>query len=368
MITYQNKVRKNTWIAWVLLSAGLIVTIYAFVSVAMNIDAEAKKEFEFACEQIEQWIDARMDAHEMVLISAAALFAASNEVTREEWRDFVLQQKVEKHLPGIQGIGFSLVIPGEQLAQHIQEIRSQGFPDYNMRPEGDREIYTSIIYLEPFSGRNLRAFGYDMFSEPVRRLAMEQARDLNEPVLSGKVVLVQENGKDVQAGTLMYVPVYRRGMSTDTIEDRRAAIYGWAYSPYRMKDLMQGILTGSDLIERIHLQIFDNEQLSADSLIYDSQSKEEIKKVTASQLTLQIPADFNKHIWYLRFTKTDGPLSYGHAYSVLSGGAVISLLLFGLIISLLNTRFRAQQLAEKLTVDIRAVSYTHLTLPTKRIV
>ena len=52
MITYQNKVRKNTWIAWVLLSAGLIVTIYAFVSVAMNIDAEAKKEFEFACSQI----------------------------------------------------------------------------------------------------------------------------------------------------------------------------------------------------------------------------------------------------------------------------------------------------------------------------
>ncbi len=44
MITYQNKVRKNAWIAWVLLSAGLIGTIYAFVSVAMNIDAEAKAE------------------------------------------------------------------------------------------------------------------------------------------------------------------------------------------------------------------------------------------------------------------------------------------------------------------------------------
>ena len=353
MITYQNKVHKNTWIAWVLLSAGLIVTIYASVSVVMNIDAEAKNEFEFACEHIEQWIDARMDAHEQLLMSTAALFAASDEVTREEWRDFVLQQKVEKHLPGIQGIGFALVIPGERLVQHTQEIRSQGFPDYNVRPEGDRESYTSIIYLEPFSGRNLRAFGYDMFSEPVRRQAMEKARDLNEPVLSGKVELVQETGQDVQAGTLMYVPVYRKGMPTDTIEDRRAAIYGWTYSPYRMKDLMYGILTGSDLIERIRLQIFDNEQLSADSLLYDSQSKGEMKEATASQLTLQIPADFNKHIWYLRFTKTDVPLSYGRAYSVLSGGAVISLLLFGLIISLLNTRFRAQQLAERLTVDIR---------------
>ena len=66
MITYQNKVRKNTWIAWVLLSAGLIVTIYTSVIVGINIDAEEKKEFEFACSQIELRIDARMDAHEHI--------------------------------------------------------------------------------------------------------------------------------------------------------------------------------------------------------------------------------------------------------------------------------------------------------------
>jgi PAS domain S-box-containing protein len=355
MTAYQNKVRKSTWMAWVLLSTGLIATIYASVSVVINIEAEAKKEFEFACSQIELRIDARMDAHEQILISAAALFDTSDGITREQWHNFVLQQKVEQHLPGIMGIGFALVIPGERLAQHIQEIRSQGFPDYNVRPEGDRESYTSIIYLEPFSGRNLRAFGYDMFSEPVRRLAMERARDLNTPVLSGKVVLVQETGKDVQAGTLMYVPVYRKGMLTDTIADRRAAIYGWAYSPYRMKDLMQGILTGrdSEAGKRIRLQIFDNDQLSADSLLYDSKSKAEMETVNESRLTLEISTTFNDSTWYMRFIRADGPPSYGRAFSVLSGGAIISLLLFGLFISLLNTRFRAQQLAEKLTVDIR---------------
>ncbi len=355
MITYKSKVLKSTWMAWVLLSVGLIITIYATISSKMDVEAGAKREFEFACTQIELRIDARMDAHEQILMSAAALFNASDEVTREQWRSFVLQQKVEQHLPGIQGIGFLLIIPREHLAQHIQEIRSQGFPDYNVKPEGDRESYTSIIYLEPFSGRNLRAFGYDMFSEPVRRIAMERARDSNAPVLSGKVMLVQETGQDVQAGTLMYVPVYRKGMSTDTVADRRAAIYGWVYSPYRTKDLMQGILTGLDLAagKRIHLQIFDNVQLSADSLLYDSKPKAEMETVNESRLTLEISTTFNDHTWYIRFIKADGQLSYDRAYSVLSGGAVISLLLFGLIISLLNTRFRAQQLAERLTVDIR---------------
>ncbi|MEI6259781.1 MAG: CHASE domain-containing protein, partial [Deltaproteobacteria bacterium] len=355
MVSDRNSVRKSIWVAWVLLSAGLIVTIYASANVVINIDAEAKKDFEFACSQIELRIDARMDAHEQILMSAAALFSASDEVTREQWRSFVLQQKVEQHLPGIQGIGFSLIIPRERLAQHIQEIRSQGFPDYNVRPEGDREIYTSVVYLEPFWGRNLRAFGYDMFSEPVPRLAMERARDLGAPVLSGKVVLVQETDQNIQAGTLMYVPVYRKGMSTDTIADRRAATYGWAYSPYRMKDLMQGVLKGwdSEVRKRIRLQIFDNEQSSVDSLLYDSKSEGEMETVNESRLTKNIFTAFNDNIWYMRFIQTDGQLSYGRAYSVLSGGAIISLLLFGLIISLLNTRFRAQQLAEQLTVDIR---------------
>ena len=141
------------------------------------MEADAKREFDFACSQIQFRIDARMDAHAQILTSAAALFDASDEVTREDWHAFTLRQKVEQHLPGIQGIGFALVVPQTGLIQHIQEIRSQGFPDYNVWPEGDRETYTAIIYLEPFSGRNLRAFGYDMFSEPVRRAAMEQAMD-----------------------------------------------------------------------------------------------------------------------------------------------------------------------------------------------
>jgi len=355
MLSDRNTVRKSIWLAWVLLSVGLIATIVATIYVRMDVEADAKREFDFACIQIQLMIDARMDAYAQILTSATAFFDASNKVTREEWHNFTMQQKLEQRLPGVQGIGFSLMIPREQLEQHIQEIRSQGFPDYNVKPEGDREIYTSIIYLEPFSERNLRAFGYDMFSEPVRRMAMERAMDLNVAALSGKVILVQETDQEVQAGTLMYVPVYRKGMSTETVADRRAALYGWVYSPYRMNDLMQGILKGWDIeLERlIRLQIFDTGQLSVDSLLYDSQPKGDVETVKASRLTLQTHSVFNDHFWSLHFTRADGQLGYGHVYSVFFGGTIISMLLFGLLISLLNTRFMAQRMADQLTMHLR---------------
>ena len=63
---------------------------------------------------------------------------------------------------------------------------------------GKRSVYTSIIYLEPFNKRNQRAFGYDMYSEPVRREAMDKARDENIATIAAKIILVQETGKEVR--------------------------------------------------------------------------------------------------------------------------------------------------------------------------
>ena len=355
MTTYESPVRKNTWPTWVLLLLGLITTAAIAVHVKYDIDSEAKKEFDFSCRQTLLRINARMKQHAQILMSAAALFGASDGVTREKWHAFIQQQNIEQIFPGIQGVAFAPVVSREQLSRHIQEIRSQGFPDYRIKPEGDREIYCPVIWLEPFTERNVRVLGYDTFSESVRRAAMEQARDMNAPVLSGKVFLSQETTQDLQAGSLMYLPMYHKGMQTDTVSDRRTAIYGWVFTPYRMKDLMQGILGGwnAEAGKRIRLQIYDNEQDSGDSLLYDSQPDQKTETAHASGLTWQTPETFYGHTWNIRFTQMENQTAYTPVYGILSAGTVISLLLFGFILSLQNTRFKAQSLADQLTRDIR---------------
>jgi len=82
-----------------------------------------------------------------------------------------------------------MLAPDEKAA-HEKTIRTEGFPDYAIHPAGKRPQYSSIVYIEPFDGRNLRAFGYDMYADPTCRQAMEQARDTGEAALSGKVTLV----------------------------------------------------------------------------------------------------------------------------------------------------------------------------------
>ena len=337
-------------LSWILLVLGLLVTAAATLSMKASVEKTAEQKFALQCDEIRDVIADRLDDHVRILLSGAALFNASDTVTRAEWRVFNKEQKLNKQLPGIQGIGFAQLIPRAALAQHIQDIRAQGFPEYTVRPEGDREAYSSIIYLEPFTGRNLRAFGYDMFSEPVRRAAMEQARDTDNAALSGKVILVQETGKEVQAGSLMYVPVYRKGMPTDSLAQRRAAIAGWVYSPYRMTDLMRGILGNRLLNANLHLQVFDGGRVAPENLLFMDAA------APGARFTRQSVIDFHGHSWTLRFSSVDeGFLAgvYVAVWLVLFGGLFITLLLAALVRSIERTRRHAERLAEELTAGLR---------------
>lgn len=341
-------------IAFLILGIG--ITIAASYNTAKNEERLAKSEYVSVCNEIKIRIDTRLRAHAEFLRAGSAFLEASDTVTRKEWSNFIKQSKIERNLPGIQGVGFALVIPKNQLQKHIQAIRNEGFPEYAVKPMDDRFAYTSIIYLEPFSGRNLRAFGYDMFTEPVRRKAMEQSCDSDVEMLSGKVFLVQETSEDVQPGTLMYVPVYRNGMPADNTEQRRAALKGWVYSPYRMTDLMTGILGRWDLglEERIHLQVYDD-SLSVASLLYDSQKNDTLKSGIMESRSLTLPVDFNGKKWILSFSQSKERLvfSVDKAVLVLIGGIIISLLLFGLFLLLINTKTRAMQIARKLTTELK---------------
>ena len=352
-LLFPNANFQNVWKALIILLGALILTLEAVFYTNQVEEEKEKNELIATGNEIKAKITIRLHAHAQLLRAGAAFFAAKDTVTRSEWKAFIDGARIEKNLPGIQGLGFSLIVPKNKLQQHIQHIRNEGFPDYTIKPSGDRPVYSSIIYLEPFSGRNLRAFGYDMLTETTRMKAMETARDNDVAMLSGKVTLVQETNKNVQTGTLMYVPVYRNGIPANTTEQRRAAIIGWVYSPYRMYDLMEGILGNWDLNQhnRIHLQVYDS-IVSANSLLFDSQANDQSQHT--DQLAVNLPIDFNGKSWLLSFTKSQEQSALsGHVLIILASGIVISLLLSVLSLSLFNTYSQVKQKAYKLTSDIK---------------
>lgn len=347
---------RGAVLPWLVLALALGLTTLVWRFNVETIEHEALEHFNHRAEQIETAIRNRMQAYQLLLQGGAALFAASREVSREEWRAYVGNLHLSIHYPGILGMGYAGLVPAARRDAHIHEVRAEGFPQYTVWPEGERAEYSAIVYLEPFSARNQRAFGYDMTSEPVRQAAMRRARDSGLPSLSGKVRLVQEDGVEEQNGFLLYVPAYRHGASPASREQRRDAMHGWVYAPYRMDDLMRDILGGKGKLD-LDLEIFDGEGVSEAAELYDSDQSGRLFRTHAhtpfASRTSQL--DLGGHTWTLVMHTLPGFESHTHSLQprlVLVAGALFSLLLFALTRNLINTRVRAEEMAREKTAAL----------------
>lgn len=318
------------WLPFIVLILTLAIALFFWLIFDASLKDRAANLYREKTEQISSRIVNRLNDHEQVLRGGAGLFSASRYVTREEWHRYITSLALREHHPGILGVGFSEWITPDQKESHIRSIRSQGFPDYTIRPEGNREAYTSIIYLEPFNWRNRRAFGYDMFSEKTRRTAMQRAQDEGIAALTGKVTLMQETEKDRQNGILMYLPVYRNGVAIATREERRAAILGFVYSPIRINDFIYGTL--SKLPVDIAFDIYAADRETSDALLFSSSA------ATGRDAADDHHPDFRSTMkldvygtaWLISFRSLpefSRELGRSQSYSALAGGVAVSFLL-----------------------------------------
>ena len=341
---------------WLILLASLAITYHLW-----KIERDAnlqrlQRDFDFRVRESTERVEQRLLSYEQILRGARGLFAASVSVERNEFRAYITTQHIAESHPGVQGIGFSLIVPAAQRDRYIAAVRkqtlSEGLPEYRIWPEGLRPIYTSIIYLEPFSGRNLRAFGYDMYSESVRRAAMDQARDTGKASISGKVTLVQETGKDVQSGFLMYLPIYKNGTQNRSVDERRANIVGWAYAVFRMNDLMNGIM--GERSGDLDYRIYDGENMSNESLMFDSD--QDVGNSDTPQFKAIRSVDIAGHHWTMLFGSNpslEARLDMHRTTLIVQGGIVVSLLLALLTWLLVSGRVRALGLAQEMTSALK---------------
>jgi len=106
------------WSPGLLLVLGLGITTYLGLDLKNEAEAAATAKFYVACQSVESRIADRMKDQEQLLRAGTAVFTAFPKLTRSDWRTFVEGQSIDRQLPGIQGVGFSLLIRPQDLAAH----------------------------------------------------------------------------------------------------------------------------------------------------------------------------------------------------------------------------------------------------------
>ncbi|MBI2390605.1 MAG: CHASE domain-containing protein [Deltaproteobacteria bacterium] len=265
-------------------------------------------------------------AHREALLSTRAHMKTAH-VDRASFGRYVAELNLVGRYKGFQGIGWSELVPKDRLAAHLEERRADD-PAYKLWPPGERDPYTAIVLLEPRDERNLRAIGYDMYSEPTRRDAMDRAWRSGNPATSGRVVLVQEGGA-ADPGFLVYVPLY----------DAPDKLRGFVYSPFNARRFIEGVLAAAPRRE-IDLDVYDGEQVSERDALFraigaqPNEGPSRIRRIDAGGRT-----------WTLRFAPRAGfhrKAPVRNAAWAVAFGAVATIALAASMRRLVEARLRAE--------------------------
>ncbi len=228
-------------------------------------------------------------------------FTGSENVTVSEFRQYIQDLNIDKKKSGIQGVGIVEIIPYSQKNQVISQLRKSQLKDYRIWPEGDRDFYAPIVRMEPMTGRNLRAMGFDVLTVPAARLAMEKSRDLDIITITSPISLVQDADKASSVAFVMYLPIYAKNQPHDGVMERRAAIRSWVDVPFRVKDLMGGLR--GEFPDDIILEVYDGTSISDQHRMYLSDNGLIQSNLSKESLTNSSRIDIGGRSWTL-LTKT----------------------------------------------------------------
>ena len=340
---HSQRPRRNRFLLpYLILLVGLCFTAIVYYYFSKLTHEQDQSRFQKTVEELQDRIDDKIATSVALLRAGTGLFAASVEVDPDEFERFVQQFDLNTNYPGVQGIGFSLSFKPERKDALIKRLRSQGNSNFRVWPEGERNEYTAILYLQPNANRNDVAIGYDMYTEPARRQAMDAARDSGQPAASGRVHLVQEPENSAkQWGFLIYIPVYRNGAAINSVAERRHALLGWVYSPYRIDDFLQSVTSAKSY--DVAFQVYDGTEVKSDKLLHgaaDNPSRADSSFTQVHQL------DVAGRTWTVSYAVKPS-FERGSSRPLLKYTMIIGVLLSFLFFSVTRAEVRARSRAEQ---------------------
>ncbi|MER8656926.1 CHASE domain-containing protein [Mesorhizobium sp. M0847] len=231
----------------------------------------ARIKFEATADDALNRIESRIDLHLSLLRSTQALFDARNgEISGSEFKAFFSALNVDNNFAGLRGIGYlRLAKTGDEAAVERDMLRDRGAA-HTVYPDTTQPWRTPVVLFEPLDPANESTIGYDMFTEPVRREAIEKALADDAQHASGLVQLGQDTGAaQTFTGFLVFV---RLNVETapDGINASRSSTSGLLYAAFRARDLLQTALSRTPLLP-VNTAVYDG-TADADNLLFQSET------------------------------------------------------------------------------------------------
>lgn len=328
--------------------------VWFFFYSSTQLSEKFKSQLQIESNRNSQRITEAMDRYEAVLSGTARFFIASKFVDRKEFHDYL--EKTLRDDPGIRAVSWNPRVTLEERKTFERKAVVDGLVNFKISelvehvlfPAKDRQVYYPIYYVEPMQS-NSSALGFDTLSKLDRREAIEKSIRLKEPVISPKILIIQD---DFQAPSLaMYYPVFNGDINlgvivgvfklddliNSAINDKKAN--GLNYVIYDVTDSKKEILFKKIVSEEEHLY-------GSDDLIEKNYPRE---------LFVAETIEVGKRKWLLQLFPSQQYIA-AHAdlsaWSMLLGGLFVVILLQSLMMVIIGRTSTVERLVEQKTLEL----------------
>jgi len=223
--------KKYEILGLILITIILSCTGYFAYEVKVLLKKNSQEKFFNDALYLTKSIENEVTTYKSILQSYVGLYAASQEINRQEWTTFINKQHLFDNYPGIESFEFvqrvmdepsnKYIIKTDEFVSHVQKE----YTDFSIFPQGEREYYYVITYIEPFQ-ENKKLLGFDIATDQKQKIIFEEARDTGKLSMSTPL---EKNGKNIVSGVL---PIYFNGVQTNTLEQRRDNIQGFIVATF----------------------------------------------------------------------------------------------------------------------------------------
>lgn len=375
-----GRARYWTALPWVLLAIGIPASLSLSAVVRDSVEDVARLRFERNASDIKHVIEARVRSYADILHGLAALFTSQSSVSRVQFHRFVESLDLQHRYPGFDVVNYAVYVLARDKERFEETVRRdtsldpRGYPQFAIKPPGERSEYYVLVYVEPMAGFEF-AFGLDIGANPdvldpqAVAAAHRSARDSGKLTASGLPIRIRTANEYI--GLAMRLPVYRGGMPVDTVGQRRAAYLGSVGAGFNVASLMRGILD-EETARYLRFRLYDvgfagdarsSRSTSRERLLFDSTQLIETLSAQPgaddpdSVFTHLLPMEIGGRIWEVQFSgRKDAIVGRVDAllpWMVLAGGLLSSALLSGMFYSLGTSRGRAVEIANEITRELR---------------
>ncbi len=256
MAPLMQNARYRHWMAGLGVAAlGVAASLWLGWQQADSVEHIGRARFMQEARGFADALSQRIEGHTEIVNGLRGLFTANPRLTRLEFERAASDLEIGQRHPGVRNLSFARWVPGAERAAYEARVRadtsltSQGYPDFSIRPPGERAEYFVVDYLWPMVG-NEGVLGLDISSQPTNLAAMQYSRDSGHTVASAPFDLLQEETH--RQGFVIRVPVFDH--TAGTPEPR---FVGAVASTIRVFDLVQA-LGSQGLLNGISVSMADH--------------------------------------------------------------------------------------------------------------